>query len=311
MAVASKKTTASPIKKKTPAVRTATKKKVIKKPTAKKAVAKKPTVKKAATASVVEFTTYPNTNYCEEYQITGFHYAFMSADNKMCHHWVKCRDFLQDALRNQLTGRADAIYGFKYDPSKDPKVETKTTLMLVKRIPTPATDTAKAEFDNMMKSALKLVNHYEKAHKLTPRSSLIRAKNNGNDQYAYLFKGPGIWSQGAVMIAIYTFLIRLGFFQPKFKNEEELMKEYSRIIGDSGRSNDTRYLNTVHKNLHTALENMDKHLFKSKSWKKGDKVLFHDSPMSNFHHHSGIVSLSQFCTPETGLNNEFRKLFKS
>lgn len=307
MAVASKKTTASPTKKKkTPAVRTTTKKKVVKKPAVKKAP-----VKKAATSSVVEFKTYPNTNYAEEYQVTGFHYAFMSADNKMCHHWVKCRDFLQDALRNQLTGRSDSIYGFKYVPDKDPKVETKTTLMLVKRIPTPTTDAAKTEFDNMMKSALALVNHYEKAHKLTPRSKLIRAKNDGNDQYVYLFKGPGIWSQGAVMIAIYTFLIRLGYFLPKFKNEEELMKEYTRIINDKSQSNDTRYLKTVYKNLHVALEHMDKHLFKSKSWKKGDKVLFHDSPMSSFHHHSGIVSLSQFQTPETGLNSEFRKLFKS
>jgi len=78
---------------------------------------------------------------------------------------------------------------------------------------------------------------------------------------------------------------------------------------DSSNSNDTRYLKTVHKNLHPALEHRGKHLFKGPDWKTGDKVLFHNSEMSSFHHHSGIVSLSQFNTPEKGLNETFRKIF--
>jgi len=163
----------------------------------------------------------------------------------------------------------------------------------------------------MMKAALKLVNYYEKAHKLTPRSTLMRATHSGTDQYVYLFQGPGVWSQGSVMIAIYTFLIRIGFFKPNFKDEDSLMKEYSRIINHSNGSNDTRYLRTVHKNLHLAIEHRDKHLFKKPDYKKGDKVLFHDSNMNSFHHHSGIVSLSQFNTPVKELNDEFRKIFSN
>jgi len=273
-------------------------------------VTKKKTVKKAV-AKEVKFTLYPTKNYSEEYQVTGFHYAFMSADNKMCHHWIKCRDFLQDALRNQLTGRKDAIYSFNYNPDKDPKVETKKTLMLVKKIPAPTSDSARSEFALQMKSSLSLLNHYEKAHKLTPRSKLIKAKHSDADDGVYLFQGPGAWSQGAIMIAIYTFLIRLGHFKPTFKDEASLMKEYGRIIGDTSKSNDTRYLKLVHKNLHPALEHRSEHMFKPKGWKKGDKVLFHDSGMSNFHHHSGIVSLSQFNTPVKKLNDTFRKIFAS
>ena len=276
-------------------------------------VAKKktvPTKSKAAASSTVEFSLYKTINYCEEYQQTGFHYAFMSAKREMCHHWIKCRDFLQDALRNQLTGRNDAIYSFAYRPGKDPAVETKKTLMLVKRVPTPATAVAKKDFDEMMKAALRLVNHYERAYKFTPRSTITKATDKSGKEYAYLFKGPGVWSQGSVMIAMYTFLIRLGFFKPVFKGEKALMLEYNRIIKNKQQTNDTRYLKTVYKNLHLALEHRDKHMFKKKGHKKGDKVLFHDSPMSSFHHHSGIVSLSQFNTPEKGLNNEFREIFK-
>jgi len=286
---------------------------------AKKAAAKAPAkaapVKKAAKAAAgsdtVDFSLYPTISYAEEYQVTGFHYAFLSPDNKMCHHWIKCRDFLQDALRNQLTGRNDAIYSFAYRPGKDPEVPTDVTRMLVKRIPTPSTDAAKKEFDEMMQAALNLVNYYEEAHNLGSPSTMMRATHPGTDQYVYLFSGPGIWSQGAIMIAIYTFLIRIGFFRPKFKDEKTLMAEYERIIKDKSASNDTRYLKTVYKNLHPALEHLDKHLFKKPGHKKGDKVLFHDSPMNSFHHHSGIVSLSQGNTPEKGLNETFRKIFSA
>ena len=178
----------------------------------------------------------------------------------------------------------------------------------MKRVPNPSGKTDQEEFDGMMKAALALVNHYERAYELTPRSKLVKAKGGGSD-YVYLFQGPGIWSQGAVMVAIYTFLIRIGFFKPKFKDDTSLMKEYERIIKSKQQTNDTRYLKTVYKNLHLALKHMEKHLFKKPGHKKGDKVLFHDSAMGSFHHHSGIVSLSMFNTPEKGLNDEFRKIF--
>ena len=255
----------------------------------------------------IEVKPYPVKGYSEEYQVTGFHYAFMSADNKMCHHWVKCRDFLQDALRNQLTGRSDAIWGFTWVPGKDPAIETARTLMLVKRVPDPKDDKARKEFDDMMKAGLKLINHYEKAHKITPKSKLIKVSMGS--QYPYLFTGPGVWSQGPVMIAIYTFLIRIGYFKPKFKDEKSLVAEYEKIIARQQATNDTRYLKTVYKNLHKALEHRAEHLFKPAGWKKGDKILFHDSNMSGFHHHSGIVSLSQFNTPVKPLNDKFRKIF--
>lgn len=283
------------------------KKKKVVSPIAKKVTKKNPVAKAAAGSTGVEFAVYPAKHYSEEYQITGFHYAFMSTDGKMCHHWIKCRDFLQDALRNQLTGRSDHIYSFNYVPGTDPPVDTKTTRMLVTR----KGKSDKTEFDEMAKAALNLVNYYEREHKLTPRSKLIEARGNTGSDYVYLFQGPGEWSQGAVMIALYTFLIRIGFFRPKFEDEASLMKEYERIIKDPSGSNDTKYLKTVYKNLHLALEHRDKHLFKKPGHKKGDKVLFHDSPMNGFHHHSGIVSLSMFNTPEKALNDEFRKIFSN
>ena len=302
-----------PLAKKTPVKKTVAKKTVAKKTPVKKAAPKAAAAppKAAAGIDTVEISLYPSKSYSEEYQVTGFHYALLSPDMKMCHHWIKCRDFLQDALRNQLTGRKDQIYGFNYNPASDPPCDVDVTRIAVKRIPTPNTDALKKDFDEMMLSALGLLNYYEKKHDLGGLSVMVKAKHSGNDQYIYYFQGPGIWSQGAVMIAMYTFLIRIGHFKPQFTDEKSLRAAYESIISHSSKSNDTRYLKTVYKNLDLALEHREKHLFIKPGAKKGDKVLFHDSPMSSFHHHSGIVSLSQFNTPEKGLNDEFRKIFSA
>lgn len=256
----------------------------------------------------VKIKMYPSKNYAEEYQVTGFHYSFVSSPENgsmMCHWWVKCRDFLQDALRNQLTGRNDAIYSFAYKPGVDPEVDTKRTRILLKKVPTPKSAESIKDFDEMMASALKLLNHYEKKYGLKPLSKVFKVDD---PSLPVLFIGPGVWSKGSVMISIYTFLIRLGHWKIKFKTDAGLMKQYETIINiePNKQTNDTRYLKTVYKNIDPALENIDLHLFKQKGKKN---ILFQNSVMSSFHHHSGIVSLSQFNTPEPSLNNTFKKIF--
>jgi hypothetical protein len=266
----------------------------------------KTTPKKEKQPIVVKM--YPNKSYSEEYQVTGMHYAFVSSPtngNAMCHWWIKCRDFLQDALRNQLTGRNDQIYSFAYKPGVDPDVDTARTRMMVKIVPQPQNDEQKKDFDEKMAAGLKIINHYEKKYDFKPLSKIVKVNHK---DYPALFIGPGIWSQGSVMISMYTFFIRLGHWKLKFKTEVGLVKQYENIIGVSSdnQTNDTRYLKTTYKNFHPALENLKLHLFKQAGEKK---VLFHDSAMSGFHHHSGIVSLSQGNTPEKPLNDKFRKIF--
>jgi hypothetical protein len=256
----------------------------------------------------IDVKMYSNKSYSEEYQITGLHYAFVSSPDKgsaMCHWWIKCRDFLQDALRNQLTGRNDAIYSFAYKPGVDPDVDTARTRMLVKIIPQPQSDTKKEDFDEKMAAGLKIINYYEKKYDFKPLSKIVKVNHK---DYPALFIGPGIWSQGSVMISMYTFFIRLGHWKPKFKTGAGLIKQYEKIIGvpEGQQTNDTRYLQTTYKNFNAALENLELHLFKQAG---EEKVLFHDSPMSGFHHHSGIVSLSQGNTPVKPLNDKFRKIF--
>jgi hypothetical protein len=232
---------------------------------------------------------YPTKSLAEEYQPTGMYFAFISTKNEMCHTWIKCRDFLQDAVRNQLTGKEDSIYGFCYLPKSDPKIDLKKTRMLIKGV----------KLDEVIKYSLQLVNHYERVAGLTPRSKVVKTDD------MYLFLGPGEWSQSPVLISLYTLLIRLGCQKIEFKSEKELVKAYEALIKDPKTTsiNDVRYLKVVYKYIHTVLENMELLMFKQK-----DKILFADATIGSFHPRSGIVSLCSHCIADEKLKDKFKKI---
>ena len=232
---------------------------------------------------------YPTKSLAEEYQPTGMYFVFLSTKNEMCHTWIKCRDFLQDAIRNRLTGKDDSIYGFCHFSKKDPKIDLKKTRLLVKGV----------KLDEVIKHSLQLVNHYEKITGLTPRSKIVKVDD------MYLFIGPGEWTQSPVLISLYTLLIRLGCQKIKFKNEEELVKAYETLINNQkvNNINDVRYLKVVYKYIHTVLENRNLLMFKQE-----DKILFADATINNFHPRSGIVSLCNHTIADEKLKDRFKKI---
>lgn len=234
---------------------------------------------------------YPTKSLSEEYQPTGMYFVFLSTENEMCHTWIKCRDFLQDAVRNRLTGKDDSIYSFCHFSKKDPKIDLKNTRLLVKGV----------KLDEVIERSLQLVNHYEKIAGLAPRSKIVKVDD------MYLFIGPGEWTQSSVLISLYTLLIRLGCQKIKFKNEEELVKAYEALINDKevNNINDIRYLKVVYKHIHTVLENRSLLMFKQK-----DKILFADATISNFHPRSGIVSLCSHTIADEKLKDKFKKILE-
>ena len=238
----------------------------------------------------MKIKAYPNKSLSEEYQVTGMFFAFLSVKNEMCHTWIKCRDFLQDAIRNQLTGRADAIYGFEYNPKKDPKIDLKKTRLLIKGV----------KLDDTIKYSLQLVNHYENAAGFKPRSKIAKVDD------MYIFLGPGEWSQSSVLISLYTLLIRLGCRKIEFKDEKDLVKMYEALINEKNNVvNDIRYLKSIYKHIHTVLENQSDIMFKQK-----DKILFGDAQIGSFHHNSGIVSLCTNRIADEKLKAKFEKILK-
>lgn len=247
----------------------------------------------------------PHTHTSEEYQPTGFHFSLVSSPKegrKQCHTWIKCRDFLQDATRNALTGRKDSIYGFSYDPEKDPEIDFRRTRIVVKKQPHPRDDKGRENFLQMMKSALDIVNHFESYAKWKPKTKLYKVKND-KEQFSFLFLGPGDWVSSSVGISMYTFLIRLGYFMITFKNRKELEQKFKEMATNTS-TKDLQYLAIVHRYLYKIIDNYD--LLK---YKQGDKkILFGEHNIHDFHSRSGIVSVCQCNTPNSEINKKFKEI---
>jgi len=238
---------------------------------------------------------------CEIYQAIGMQYAFLSADNDQCHPWIKCRDFLHDALRSHVTGKKDGIYGFNYDPKANPALDLERMRLLVKRQP----DKNKAEKDasentkEMMDSALAILRLVENHAGIKPLSNLYRTSE---DKDVYMFEGSSDWMESTFMISLYTFFIRLGGRKITFKDKEDFDSKLKEISTSRAASNDNDvgYLKDVLPFIYKIVEKRKELRYVREDGKR----LFEDQTISLFHGYTGVVALSrQAAMKKRGTNN--------
>jgi hypothetical protein len=219
------------------------------------------------------------TYLCEIGQTVGMDYAFLSADHKQCHEWVKCRDFLNDALRGQLNKKAESIYGFSFSAKENPPMCLDKMYLLVKyKDATNTSENTKA----VLNSALDIIHCIEKHGGIKPLSKLHKVSDL---DHAYIFEGASDWVESTFMISLYTLLIRLGAKKIGFKDKEELDSKLEKLCtnGSSG-DNDITYLKTVRAFIHKIVE-------KRKELQYESKKIFADKYLDTFHNYSGIVAL--------------------
>lgn len=248
----------------------------------------------------------------EIYQQTGMLFTFISSPekgSKVCHEWVKCRDFLHDAVRSQITNTPCAIYGFTFGPEKNPPIDLKKMRMLVSKDGLKEEDIA--GFAKKMQAGLSLVNHFEK-HAKVSLSKLEEIDSKGSNKKAvYMFTGPQMWMISPFLISMYTFLIRLGDKEMAFENVAEL-KEKLKGLHDAFKEgkladNDANYLGKSWDKLHMIIKNRTK-LFPKKD---GVHDIFHGAyNINSFHNYGGIWSLASCQTPDLPLNDRVRELTK-
>jgi len=232
-------------------------------------------------------------------QVTGMQYAFLSskADGyKQCHQWIKCRDFLHDALRSRITGKVEQIFGFSYDPKTDPPIDLKRMRLLIKRDRGLAKETRK-----MIDSAIDIINCIEKSSGIKPLSKLYQASSNDG---VYIFMGASDWMESTFMISLYTFLIRLGAKNIEFTDKEDL---YSKLKDLKGGDHDINYLKTVYPFLDKIIENRKKLKYVGRD----GKVFFDKQNINMFHGYTGIVALctqAKAANPRAGNNNKLEEL---
>ena len=264
--------------------------------------------------NLIKVTWFPSNSsrLNEIYQQTGMVFAFVTSPKenyKMCHEWVKCRDFLHDAVRSQITGRNCEIYGFKFHPGNaNPPIDLSKMRMLVSK--NDIKDGDIQDFKSKIKSSLRLLNHFERyAGVSLSRIKEVDPRGSGK-KVVFLFISPVMWISSPFLVSMYSFLIRLGDKKLKFRGEKDLIEKLLEInkeyFNKSLQDNDAVYLGTTAKILHKVLKNRDI-LFPKKNG-------FHDVyegkfSINQFHNNSGIRSLSIFGTYDKELNIRTRQLF--
>jgi len=256
---------------------------------AKKHITKSKTKDKSKKMAEIDVEFWTQKQYlCEIGQITGIHYAFVSPEadgSRQCHHWIKCRDFLHDALRSHYTGKTEVIFGFSYVPGTNPPLDIEKMRMLFKRNAPSGESNMSENTRDIAKAGLALVHHMEKYGGIEPLSKLYRTSG---DKDVYMFEGSSEWMESTFMISLYTFLIRLGAKKLVFKDKEDLDSQLKDLKpSPSGCDNDIDYLKTVRPFLHKIIEERNNF----KYVKEDGSRLLDSKPVSVFHNYTGIVSL--------------------
>jgi hypothetical protein len=216
----------------------------------------------------------------EIYQQSGLSFAFVSPDNKQCHPLVKCRDFLQDAIKAVLTNTPASIYSFEFSAKDNPMLDFTKTRLLVKS----SLDQKKS--DIIMDAAIKLLHHYENIMEV-PNTAISKLKSWPSE---YLIDGPDIWMRSPVLISVYTLLLRLGEYNLNFTldDDDSLTMAYQELISLGKSSNEVDYLKSVYKDLYNVLK-FRNNIFTFVD--NFDAAYYRQVTTRHFHDNSGIVAL--------------------
>jgi hypothetical protein len=222
---------------------------------------------------------YNYINTVEEDQYLPYKFAFLSKDFKQCHTLVKCRDFLNDAIRNIKCNRQDSIYKFSYNPEKDPIIDIENIKLITTCI------LQRKSFMNEMQSSISIINMFEKDAGMENKSILYQNVSYLPNWQSVVFMGDKSWVNSPFLISMYTFLIRLGSRGYVFKNIKELKKcilNDTQSLGEN--DTDCIYLKLTKPYLHKVLHQRNMLGFENSDYLK-------TSPIEKFHHSSGIVAL--------------------
>ncbi len=250
----------------------------------------------------------PKNRLNEIYQQTGMHFAFVSSPkdgDQVCHDWVKCRDYMPDAVRTQLTGERSQIYGFTYEKGVNPPIDLRKMRMLVSKEGLK-TDEQKQDFLEMMQASLRLVNYYEKLAGVS-LSRMYQVDPEGQTRYntIIMFVGPIMWMQSPFLVSMYSFLLRLGHKKIVFKNGPDLRKKLEDLSKATNRDNDQNYLKGSWDKMHLVIKKRST-LFPKK--KGVHDIFWKNIHIDNFHNRTGLVALVKGNTPDNELNKRVKEV---
>jgi len=243
----------------------------------------------------------------EIYQQVQIQFAFLSSTkdgDRQCHDFIKCRDFLHDAVKAHLNKNNWEIYGFEYKHGINPPISMETMNMLVRR--QSKNKEHVSEFRKMMDYSLKLIHHYEKM--MGVQKSEITDTKDANGNPVSIFVGDPMWVSSPFLVSAYTYLIRMGYKKLEFKSNDELIAGYKELLKIKEVDNDLIYLKDIWNKLDVVLRNTKKLFFTNE---KIDPIFFDKKVNTNqFHNNCGIQSLCRFISPRQEYHDFITKEMK-
>lgn len=253
---------------------------------------------------------YSGSNLSEIYQSFNMKFAFANETEKeiiQCHQWVKCRDFLHDAVRTMLTGNKSSIYGFSFEKGVNPDIAMDSIKMLVSKQDIKSG----LLFRPLLNRSLKLINHFENmAGEELSTIRKVQGDTKGGYKHVWLVSGPKFWLSTPYLISLYTFLLRLGDKKFKFNDGNSLRKAFEKHCSkdDGNGGNDTKYLKKVWDKLERVITAHDQI---AELRKDGfSRLYFEKSGINSFHDRSGIVSTCEGNTWNAKFNKNVKKVLK-
>lgn len=243
------------------------------------------------TAVKAEIKWHPQHGSAQIYS-SGVELALVSANNEQIGDFVYCKDFFQDAIKGFVNDIPSGIYGYTYDPKKQPPIDLENVRVLL------AHDKDK-DFLEKVPAVVDLLNQIEKQMGLT----LTKATVVGNppDKYksgVVLLVGDGAWLRSSASLSMYTLLARNGVVH-------KLGTDYNKTINDiidgklpAGQRNDATYMKFGKPGIDLIIKDGITKVF----GKSLEANYLATIPTGTFHHYGGIVAFGSGKTAKTWPN---------
>ena len=255
---------------------------------------------------IKEFTDSANLD--EIYQKSGLRFSFLSKDGEQCHPWVKCRDYLHDIVKSQVTKKSlRDIYGLSFNPKKDPNICLDNIKMVVKNYkPGQKSEKELNVLVEIADGAVRLLNHYEGLAKLKQQTTCKIVE----DKYI-IFEGPSLWLKSPVLTSMFTFLIRLGARGLKFKSHDDLKDQFKKLskILVLDNDNDRTYLTHTFDKMCVVIK-YAKEILQTSDTSYDPIVEDKEINMTDYHDKSGIYSLCKSVYTRSDANTKLKEYIK-
>jgi len=233
----------------------------------------------------------PDCSLDEIYQPVEIRVAFLSENDRQCHCFVKCKDFLSDILVHTFQDAPHvSVYKFNYDKREDEPLCLHTTRLLVE-IPEDVDDST-------IPRAVSLLNRLEQEMNV----SLTTAKEvYGWKNRVFLFESDDVWQSSPTMISTYVSLIRFcaGNFDPNEGTIEEALRKGVEVQWREGEDDrETNLNNTDVRYIKEAIPVLMKLLTKDRISMAFDSFDYTDYDMRDvIHENCGLLSYANGVTP--------------